>query len=59
MLFLGERDDLGDILTDELLESLKHFCGFWGQPDRMFEIESLGKVKTYGCHRYGATGVLQ
>lgn len=25
---LGERDDLGDIWIDELLESLGHFCGF-------------------------------
>lgn len=49
-LFLGLRDDLGDIWADELLESLEHFCGFWEQPDRIFAIEILGKAATYGCH---------
>lgn len=59
MLFLGERDVPGDIWAGELLESLEHFCGFWGQPDRIFETESLGKAGTYGSHSYGATGVLK
>lgn len=59
MLFLGVTDDLGDIWAGELLDSLKHFCGFWGQPDRKFEIEILGKARTYVHHSCGATGVLK
>ena len=59
MLFLGVTDDLEDIWAGELLDSLKHFYGFWGHPDRTFEIEIPGKARTYVRHSCGATGVLK
>lgn len=51
-------DNLGNIWDDELLESLEHFCGFWGQLHRILAIEILGKAKTYGGHSFGSTRIL-
>lgn len=58
VLFLGVRDDLGGIWAGELLDSLEHLYGLWGQPDRVFEslrfLEKLGHTVTIAMEPLGS-----